>query len=535
MDEFVKIARTYIRMLWRYRWLALVSASVICVGGWIFVLMMPNKYEVNAKVFIDTHSMLDPLLRGIAVGGNVQEDKVNMIRRTLLVRPNLEKVARNTDMDLTANTPQAFERLLIGLAKNVSVIGTDREGNIFVIGYRHRDPKLATRVVEAILNIFVEGALGETRKDASNSREFLEAQIAEHETRLNEAEARLKEFKRHNVGVMPSEGRTYYTRLESIRESIAAAELELSEARERVDAMEGQLAQRSSEPSGGRSAHMGPPTPYDERIYALETSLDQLALQYTDKHPDVISSRRLHAELQGQREAYLAELKAQSLEGGMLAGGGGGGGNPIYQELTLAYAAARSEVAALETRVAEYNRRGDALAKLVDTVPRVEAEFSQMNRDYHIIKSNYEKLVGRLESLKISSDADQTAGEVQFNIIEPPRIPLVPVSPDRPKLSAAATIAGLAGGVGLALLLALLRPAVYTKEGFSELTELPVLGVVSRLWTPRERTRRRVEVVSFAVGCVGILAAFAGVMTMYQLGMEFDLVSKFESLTRRLL
>ena len=223
MDDLVQIARTYIRMVWRYRWLALVAASVICVGGWSFVLMIPNKYEVTAKVFLDTHSMLDPLLRGIAVGGNVHEDRVDMIRRTLLVRPNLEKVARNTDMDLTVDTPQAFERLLGSMAKNISVSGSQRGVNIFVIGYRHHDPKLATRVVEAILNIFVEGALGETRKDASSSREFLEAQIAEHESRLNEAEARLKEFKRHNVGVMPSEGRDYYSRLESVRERIAAA------------------------------------------------------------------------------------------------------------------------------------------------------------------------------------------------------------------------------------------------------------------------------------------------------------------------
>lgn len=532
MDELVGLARNYLRMFWRYRWLALISASLLCVGGWLFVMVMPNKFAVTAKVFLETHSMLDPLLRGIAVGGNIQEDTVHMIRRTLLVRPNLEKVARNTDMDLIADTPQAFERLLTGLAKDISISGTTRD-NIFVIGYVHRDPKLATRVVEAILNIFVEGALGESRKDASSSREFLEAQIAAHERRLGAAEAQLEKFKRHNVGLMPSDGRSYYTRLESIRESIAGAELELREAQKRVGALKQQLVSRKSRQSGGAGAHTGLPTPYDERITALETSLDQLLLQYTEKHPDVISTRRLRSELQEQRKNYSAELDAQSLEFGVIAASGAS--NPIYQELTLAYARAKSEVAALETRVEEYKRRDGELAKLIDTVPRVEAELTQMNRDYHIVNTNYGKLVERLESLKISDQASRAAGEVQFNIIEPPRVPLVPVSPDRPKLSAAATVAGLGGGIGLAILLALLRPAVYTKEGFRELTELPVLGVVSRLWTPRERVRRRLEVVTFAVGCMGLMAVFAGVMTMYHLGIDVDALSRIESLSRRFL
>ena len=534
MDELVQLALTYMRMLWRYRWLALISASLLSVSGWLFVFAMPNKYEVTAKVFLDTRTMLDPLLRGIAVGGNIREDKVNMIRRTLLVRPNLEKVARNTDMDVMADTPEAFERMLTGLAKGISVSGTKR-GNIFAIGYRNRDPKLATRVVEAILNIFVERALGETRKDASSSREFLEAQIAEHVTRLSEAEAELKEFKRRNVGLMPSEGRNYYTRLESIRERIAAAELELREARKRVEAMERQFAQQRSRQAGGAGTRMGPATPYDERITSLETSLDQLLLQYTEIHPDVISTRRLLKELQGQRDSYLTELESQRLESGVIAGGGGSAGSLMYQELMLTYTQAKSEVAALETRVAEYRRRGDALAKLIDTVPRVEAELTQMNRDYEIVKANYGKLVSRLESLKISDEAGQSAGEVQFNIVEPPRVPLVPISPDRPKLGAAVTVVGLGGGIGLAILLAMLRPSVYTKEGFREITELPVLGVISRLWTPRERMRRRLELGTFALGCLVLVGAFAGVMTMYSLGIEVDAMSTFERLTRKYL
>jgi len=161
MNEQLELIRNYIRMVWRQRWLALIVAGVLCGVGWLGVLLLPNQYEVTAKIFVDTGTLLRPLLKGIAPDSNNRVDNARMMRRTLLVRPNLEKVARKTDMDIQAKTPKEFEQLLIGLSQKISITGSPT-GNIYVIGYQNSDAKLATRVVEAILNIFVERTLGET-------------------------------------------------------------------------------------------------------------------------------------------------------------------------------------------------------------------------------------------------------------------------------------------------------------------------------------------------------------------------------------
>ena len=124
-----------------------------------------------------------------------------------------------------------------------------------------------------------------------------------------------------------------------------------------------------------------------------------------------------------------------------------------------------------------------------------------MNRDYDIDKRNYDKLVERREALKISDDASQSTAEVQFNVIEPPREPLVPTGPNRVLLSAAVLCAGLGVGVGIAFLIGLLRPSFYSREECELVTQLPVLGVVSRIWTRGEMVRRRMDVVTFGVGC----------------------------------
>ena len=141
----------------------------------------------------------------------------------------------------------------------------------------------------------------------------------------------------------------------------------------------------------------------------------------------------------------------------------------------------------------------------------------------------------RYEAQKISEDAGQTTEAAHFNIIAPPRIPLVPVSPDRPELSIMVLVLGLAGGVGFTVLLAMLRPAIYTRDALRQISDLPVFGVVSRLWTPRERFKRRMEVATFAAGCLCLFAIFAGLMTMYSLNIDADVVARLERLTQQYL
>ena len=110
---------------------------------------------------------------------------------------------------------------------------------------------------------------------------------------------------------------------------------------------------------------------------------------------------------------------------------------------------------------------------------------------------------------------------------------VLPAGPDRPLLNTVVIVIGLGAGVAIALLVALLRPGIYTRDGLAQLTNLPVLGIVSRIWTPRERFRRRLEVVSFGAGCVGLLALFVGIVLLEALSV--DLVNVVRDITGQLL
>ncbi|MCP5152375.1 MAG: chain-length determining protein [Ectothiorhodospiraceae bacterium] len=528
MQEVLVLVITYVRIVWRYRWLALMTAGGLSAAGWVWVMLLPDQYEVETRVYLDTQSLLRPILKGLAIDTDAQSNTAQLMRRTLLVRPNLEAVARKTDMDLKAKTPQDFERLLDGLANQIKVSGTSRD-NIFVIAYQNSDPKLATRVVEAILNLFVERSLGESRKDTSKTKQFIERQIAEYEARLDTAEQRLKEFKQRNFELLPGSSGDYYQRLETANGTLGATQQALKEAKSKLAAIEAQL--QGDEPVFGLAPPPPPapvaraqvPTnsPFDGRISELQRHIDQLLLQFTERHPDVIQGKRLLESLEKQRVDWLEEARRNAPpppqvtpQTTSLAE------NPVFQELKLLQGQLQGEVAVLEDRVTLHQSQVQELETQVDQIFKVEAELKRLNRDYDINKRNYEELVKRREALKLGEEAGQSTDDVQFNVIEPPREPLLPVGPNRELLSSGVFVGALGAGIGLALLLGMLRPMVYSRDMLRDLSDLPILGTVSRLWTPRERFRRRLEVVTFAVGCLGLVGLFAGLVVLYRLNIN---------------
>ena len=231
---------------------------------------MPPTYDVNAKLFVDTRSMLRPLMRGLAVNNDTLASSAELMKRTLLTRPNLEKVARESDLDLETHSDREFENLITSLIENIKVSGTSRD-NIYEITYSNRDPVKAKKVVDELLNTFLESALGSSRSDTVVTQKFLDEQIQEYEKRLIEAEERLREFKQRNVGMMPGEGRNYYSRLEEAHQQLEAAKLAQVEAARRRDELNQQLqdtVKKSATPEQAASA--GVETQYSDRIEALE-------------------------------------------------------------------------------------------------------------------------------------------------------------------------------------------------------------------------------------------------------------------------
>ena len=204
---------------WRFRWVGLATAAAVCVCGWIYVLMMPNIYEARARVYVDTQSVLRPLLQGLTIAPNVETD-VAVVRQALLSRPQIEKVAHLTGLDSRVVTPAGREALVASLQQRI-VINTDVHAagaptdGLYSITFQDASRRKSLAVVQSLLTTFVEDTLGSKRSGQEAAQKFLRAQIAQYETRLSEAEQRLADFKKRNVGSMPDQRGDYFGRLQT--------------------------------------------------------------------------------------------------------------------------------------------------------------------------------------------------------------------------------------------------------------------------------------------------------------------------------
>jgi len=515
MQEILDQVVSYLRGLWRYRWYAMALAWALAVGSWVFVTQIPDQYEAKARFHVDTQTMLTPLLRGLAVNPDAQ-DRVRFMTRTLLSRPNLEKVARMTDMDLQAKSDEEMDALVSRLKEGITLSGTEKT-NLYEVSFVHAEPQKAKAVIQSLLTLFVENSLGQARQDTANAQDFLSEKIAEYEKRLDKAEERLMNFKRKHTGEMPDERGDYYQRLQEAMGQLEKARFELEAARSRERELARQL--EGEEPVFGMMRQPGASgqrslTPeLDARISRMQERLDQLLLKYTEKHPEVMSLQETLAELRVKRETK--RKKVASRRGGQENSGPVPlDQNPVYQELKASLAQVRAEVAAAKSRVKQYRQQVATLREKVDTIPKVEAKLAQLNRDYRITKETYEKLLSRKQSAELSEAAERSSDRMKFEVIDPPRVPPDPVAPDRPVLLGAGLGVSLLGGAGLGIFLALIWPTFDTRNQLFDATGVPVVGTVSRVWTQRLRLRRVAEVTGFLLVVLGLLGAFAVVFSL---------------------
>jgi polysaccharide chain length determinant protein (PEP-CTERM system associated) len=503
MEELISQLLTHIKAMWKYRWHAVISIWFVAMAGWLYVYSLPDSYESSARIYVDTQNILQPLMAGIAATPNL-EQQVTIMSRTLISRPNVERVLRMVDLDIKAKTAKEREKLINDLTNAVKIESTGRD-NLFTISYSNHDPKIAKGVVQSFLTIFVEGSLGDKKMDTSSALHFIDDQIKDYQAKLVAAETALKDFKQKNVGLMPGQGQDYAAQLSAAADNLNQAKLELREAEQSRDALQRQVS--GDEPSLMAEETVGDASnpEIDARIQELQRNLDALRLKYTEQHPDVIATKRLIAKLE-DRKKEEAKLNIRS-------GDPGKNYSPMLQQLNVALAEAQARAAAMKARVDEYTSRYNRLKSMSKAVPEVEASLAQLNRDYEINKSNYDKLVERREAAKMSGEMDTTTELVSFRIIDPPTTPQLPTGPNLPRLFSLVLLVATASGIGIALLMSQIFPTFHSQSSLRTITGRPVLGSVAIIWTDKETIKHKRERYAIGLSILLLLAIYGMAMT----------------------
>lgn len=481
MNQIVEEVLIALRAIWRRRWLAIAAMWGVALVGFAVVWIMPNRYEANARIYVDTQTVLKPLMQGLAFQPDTDQ-QVRMLAKTLVSRPNVEHILKATHAKVPA-TGVAHEKAVDGMIDRIKV---DGGGNLYVISVKDTDPAAAKAVVAALVDLFVGNGTEAKQRDSSEAGSFIDEQIKTYETKLSESENRLKDFKIRNFGVSGVSTQDYFARTSSIADEVTRLQIAYAAAVQSRDALRRELSSEDPHlPADASNPPIPPaPTELDSRIDSQKKQLDELLRKYTEAHPDVISARQTIRQLEAQRAAERAATR----NGGRT---GSAATSPVFQRIRVSLADAEANVASLGSQLSAQQARLADLRATASKAPQAEAELAQLNRDYDIIRKNYDMLVSRRESASLGVKMDESAQLADFRVIEPPHVMPKAVFPDRTALAGLAMIASLGIGLGLAWALSLIYPTFSSPRQLELATKRPVIGMISSVTTAGLAAARR--------------------------------------------
>jgi polysaccharide biosynthesis transport protein len=489
--------RIAIHSVWNRRWLALAIAWAVCVLGWLAVAMIPNSYESEARIQVQMQSILSDKV-GISTAD--QRRGIQQLEQTLTSSINLEKVVRGTSLGQNAVSDRELAGKIEGLRKKIVV--KSEQDNFFTISAAQKSPKLARDVVQKLIDVAEEDNIAGDRKETSQTLRFLDAQIAARQLELQDADSKRVEFETKNLGLLPGVG-SVSQRLEASRAELSQIDSQLIQARSALAALNGQLAgtpRTLSTPSYGGGFSSANPSQA-----ALSSALADLgamrARGLTDAHPDVIAQKNQVANLRAQAHANPST--------GSSGGGSNSSPNPAFSSLQGMLAERSSAATALQSRKASIEADMAQLAAKQTAEPGVASAMTGINRDYEILKTQYDKLVADRDNVRLRGQVETQTDAVQFNVINRPTLSSVPAAPNRPLLLALVLFAGVGAGVGTAFAFGHLQTSYPTAAKLERASGLPVIGSISQMLTGAQRGERKRKLKLFYGGAAALGGVFA--------------------------
>lgn len=497
MNEFTRQAAILAGSVWQHRWMAVAVAWVVALAGALVVWVVPERHEARARVYVDTQTVLRPMMVGLAFQPDIDQ-QVRMLGRTLISRPNVERLVNNPAIGLEKVEPGQLDAQIESLMKSIKVELTGGN-NLYAISYRDKDPARARKLVEVLVGMFMESGLDSKRKDSAEASRFIDEQIQLYEGKLTEAENRLKDFKLKNMNVAATTNQDFFGRIQALTDDVNRLRVALAAAEQSRDATRRELANEEPNLPVAAASAVSLTPDLDNRIETQKRQLDEMLRRYTEEHPDVLTTRRIISQLEDQRRRELDALKSTNTAVRRAAAAT----NPVFQRLRLNLAEAEANVASLRSQLGTQQARLEEIRAQSNKVPQAEAELAQLNRDYEIMRRNYDQLVQRREAASLGVKIDQTSSMADFRLIEPPRVLPTPVFPSRIQLALGVMLLAVASGIAVAYAQTLLNPVFSSERELREFTKRPVLGSLLKVEDPRDRDLERQDRLKLA-GVMGL-------------------------------
>lgn len=504
---------TLMQVARRRKWLIILPALLIGIIGTAIVKALPNLYRSETLILVVPQRVPESYVKS-TVTARI-EDRLQAISQQILSRTRLEQIV--SDFNLYAKE-RANQQLMEDIVERMRTrdIGIEIiKGDSFRVSYQTSDPRTAMRVTERLASLFIDESLRDREVLAEGTSQFLATQLDEARRQLVATETKLQEYQRMHNGELPDQMSANLQGQHNAEMALQALGGELNRDRERRLLLERQvtdiLEAPDEKPSTDAAKSDTGPT-LEEELQTARQALLAVELKLKPEHPDVRRQRRAVDELEKR-------VAAQKLEGTLTARPPSNAMDPARRKrLTDARAELDNLDRQLQAKLAEESRLRGLIGTYqarIEATPVREAELASLMRDYETQQETYRGLLQKKEESQISANLEKRQIGEQFKILDPPRLPEKPASPDRPRLYLITLLAAIAIGFGAAALAEFLDRTLRTEADVRAALNLMVVATVPVITGAAVQTRRLRRVV--AVSAVAVTLIVVGATVAWRL------------------
>lgn len=474
--------KKYLQLVSKKKYLFVTLALVIMTGVVVVSYMLPNRYEAKCTVFIEK-SVISELVKGIAITPSF-DDKLKVLAYTLKSRTLLLKVLNDLDLNVNRQNNGELEKMVKEFQENTDIKLKDTEG-LFTITFNNENPRLARDYVNTLVRRYLEENITSKREESYGATNFLAEQITTIKAKLDEAEARANSYKRDKGNVLA--------------QSESALLAEIGEAQQRINELAIKRRQLESLQSLAKKND-----PLNERLAGLQKRQQDLALVYTDNHPEVIETKNEISAIKEQMQSGSARAASAAAS------------SPEVERITM-------ELNSL--RDIESNQRRFVASKqsLLRSIPAAVTGLDELEREKNSQKYLYDQLMTRYGQSEVSKQMEVQDKATTFRIVDPAILPTRPYSPQRVKIILLGIVGGIAASFGFVVLLDQLDKSVRNVESLKSLG-VQVLAVVPTIENPMELQALRKRDYWFyciSAACFMLIVATVPIELMRSLSISF--------------
>jgi polysaccharide biosynthesis transport protein len=543
---------------------------ILFLSSIIIAFILPAIYRGETTLFIEEQQIPENFV-GVPIT-TYAEERLNNIRQQIFSNSRLQGIIEKFDLypDIREKHGMGYAvnkmRQSIGLETESAEFINPKTGRTmsatiaFILYYEGRDPLTVQKVTNVLSELFLEEDTRIKEKRTTATTEFLSMELEALKEQLQFYDNKISEYKQKHFGELPEHNSVNLASLGRLERELERVNMQIRDMQDRKIIIEGQMV--NIDPLlpiniDGENVARNPA----ERLKYLRLNLISRQAVLHDKHPDIVKLKREIRELENQvgfSGGNQAELKRlNSLKTELAAAEGRYGpnhpdvvklnkeiqmleksiagnkntnevrslsqqvpDNPVYINLITQIS---SIDATIDNLMSDKRNIQAELAKFrqrIEKAPLVEKEYNELTRDYNTTKQNYDETMNRLMAANVAKGIEEGQHGQRFEIKNYAYLPEKPYKPNRLNIVLLGFVVASGLGLGFAALQEGLDTSIKTEKELNKLISVPVLTVISKVETQKEKSKRIFQRLVWVFLFLGVILIGAIIVNHYVIPID---------------